>query len=71
MYGSRVAHPESTISDAFSSSRPDSGLRRAEDEDDNSFKVRMERLRDDTSTNLYIEGLPLSIDEAVSELFYK
>jgi hypothetical protein len=25
----------------------------------------MERLKDETSTNLYIEGLPLSIDEPV------
>ncbi|KZT28171.1 hypothetical protein NEOLEDRAFT_1176314 [Neolentinus lepideus HHB14362 ss-1] len=31
--------------------------------DENSFKVRMEKLKDTTSTNLYIEGLPLSIDE--------
>ncbi|EMD34808.1 hypothetical protein CERSUDRAFT_116992 [Gelatoporia subvermispora B] len=28
-----------------------------------SFKARMEQLRDLSSTNLYIEGLPLSIDE--------
>jgi len=26
----------------------------------------MERLKDEASTNLYIEGLPLSIDEPVS-----
>lgn len=25
----------------------------------------MERLKDETSTNLYVEGLPLSIDEPV------
>ncbi|KAI9459153.1 hypothetical protein BJY52DRAFT_383079 [Lactarius psammicola] len=31
--------------------------------DGDSFKSRMERLKDETSTNLYIEGLPLSIDE--------
>ncbi|KAF8263953.1 hypothetical protein EI94DRAFT_1806447 [Lactarius quietus] len=31
--------------------------------DDDSFKSRMERLKDESSTNLYIEGLPLSIDE--------
>ncbi|TFY82222.1 hypothetical protein EWM64_g1792 [Hericium alpestre] len=30
-----------------------------------TFKNRMERLRDEGSTNLYMEGLPLSIDEAV------
>ncbi|KAJ4482599.1 hypothetical protein J3R30DRAFT_3369576 [Lentinula aciculospora] len=28
-----------------------------------SFKVKMERLQDPNSTNLYIEGLPMSIDE--------
>jgi len=33
-----------------------------------TFKARMERLRDESSTNLYIEGLPLSIDDAVSFL---
>ncbi|KDQ60415.1 hypothetical protein JAAARDRAFT_67957 [Jaapia argillacea MUCL 33604] len=32
-------------------------------EDASSFKARMERLKDGSSTNLYIEGLPLSIDE--------
>jgi hypothetical protein len=26
----------------------------------------MERLKDESSTNLYVEGLPLSIDEPVS-----
>ncbi|KAG2340807.1 hypothetical protein BDR05DRAFT_1002199 [Suillus weaverae] len=31
--------------------------------DEDSFKARMERLKDGLSTNLYIEGLPLSIDE--------
>ncbi|EPQ53541.1 hypothetical protein GLOTRDRAFT_139741 [Gloeophyllum trabeum ATCC 11539] len=31
--------------------------------DENSFKTKMEKLKDTTSTNLYIEGLPLSIDE--------
>ncbi|KAF7300490.1 hypothetical protein HMN09_00933400 [Mycena chlorophos] len=31
---------------------------------DSTFKARMERLSDKSSTNLYIEGLPLSIDEA-------
>jgi hypothetical protein len=31
-----------------------------------SFKARMEKLQDNNSTNLYIEGLPLSIDDAVS-----
>ena len=29
-----------------------------------SFKSKMERLKDPGSTNLYMEGLPLSIDEA-------
>lgn len=31
--------------------------------EDVSFKEKMERLHDFTSTNLYIEGLPMSIDE--------
>ncbi|KAJ7021979.1 hypothetical protein C8F04DRAFT_1312235 [Mycena alexandri] len=31
---------------------------------DSTFKAKMERLADKSSTNLYIEGLPLSIDEA-------
>ncbi|KAF9029124.1 hypothetical protein BDZ89DRAFT_733630 [Hymenopellis radicata] len=31
--------------------------------DDGTFKAKMERLQDPNSTNLYIEGLPLSIDE--------
>ncbi|KAJ6468138.1 hypothetical protein C8R47DRAFT_1055978 [Mycena vitilis] len=31
---------------------------------DSTFKAKMERLSDKSSTNLYIEGLPLSIDEA-------
>ncbi|KAG2129325.1 hypothetical protein BD769DRAFT_1356300 [Suillus cothurnatus] len=31
--------------------------------DEDSFKARMEKLKDGSSTNLYIEGLPLSIDE--------
>ncbi|KAJ7135660.1 hypothetical protein C8R44DRAFT_869373 [Mycena epipterygia] len=31
---------------------------------DSTFKAKMERLSDKMSTNLYIEGLPLSIDEA-------
>ncbi|KAI6112115.1 hypothetical protein EDD16DRAFT_1179583 [Pisolithus croceorrhizus] len=33
------------------------------EQDPASFKARMERLKDETSTNLYIEGLPLTIDE--------
>ncbi|KAJ7151982.1 hypothetical protein C8R46DRAFT_1303338 [Mycena filopes] len=32
--------------------------------EDAGFKAKMERLADRASTNLYIEGLPLSIDEA-------
>ncbi|KIJ63818.1 hypothetical protein HYDPIDRAFT_29166 [Hydnomerulius pinastri MD-312] len=31
--------------------------------DENTFKARMEKLKDQGSTNLYIEGLPLSIDD--------
>ncbi|KZV68320.1 hypothetical protein PENSPDRAFT_18829 [Peniophora sp. CONT] len=34
-----------------------------------TFKARMERLKDQGSTNLYVEGLPLSIDEAVRANF--
>ncbi|KAG2151169.1 uncharacterized protein EDB93DRAFT_1275926 [Suillus bovinus] len=33
------------------------------EQDEDSFKARMEKLKDGLSTNLYIEGLPLSIDE--------
>ncbi|KAG8216591.1 hypothetical protein J3R82DRAFT_6776 [Butyriboletus roseoflavus] len=33
------------------------------EQDESTFKSRMEKLRDTASTNLYIEGLPLSIDE--------
>ncbi|KAH0834967.1 hypothetical protein J3R83DRAFT_10676 [Lanmaoa asiatica] len=33
------------------------------DQDENTFKSRMEKLKDTASTNLYIEGLPLSIDK--------
>lgn len=33
-------------------------------ESPDSFKARMERLKDQSSTNLYMEGLPLSIDVA-------
>ncbi|KAG1729520.1 uncharacterized protein EDB91DRAFT_811654 [Suillus paluster] len=33
------------------------------DHDEDSFKARMEKLKDGLSSNLYIEGLPLSIDE--------
>ena len=32
-----------------------------------SFKARMERLRDTSSTNLYMEGLPLNIDPPTLE----
>lgn len=42
-----------------------SGMSSSESAD--TFKARMERLKDQSSTNLYIEGLPLSIDEAVSD----
>ncbi|KAF7984437.1 hypothetical protein HWV62_14512 [Athelia sp. TMB] len=34
-----------------------------EDEEEKSFRVRMEKLQDPNSCNLYFEGLPLSIDE--------
>ena len=32
-------------------------------ENPDSFKHKMEKLKDTASTNLYMEGLPLSIDE--------
>ena len=35
------------------------------DDEEASFKARMEALADPTSTNLYMEGLPLSMDEPV------
>ncbi|KIK70028.1 hypothetical protein GYMLUDRAFT_67285 [Collybiopsis luxurians FD-317 M1] len=35
----------------------------AKNQNGETFKVKMERLQDPNSTNLYIEGLPLSIDE--------
>lgn len=53
--GTRYASP--TSSGAQLSQSPSPGA------DGDSFKSRMERLKDETSTNLYIEGLPLSIDE--------
>ena len=40
-----------------------------EEDQDASFKARMEALADPLSTNLYMEGLPLSIDEPVRCLF--
>ncbi|KAK0217402.1 hypothetical protein EDD85DRAFT_372732 [Armillaria nabsnona] len=46
-----------SISSSHSASSVDHG-------DDGSFKAKMERLHDPNSTNLYIEGLPLSIDES-------
>ncbi|KAK0203919.1 hypothetical protein DFS33DRAFT_843197 [Desarmillaria ectypa] len=45
-----------SISSSHSTSSADHG--------DDSFKAKMERLHDPNSTNLYIEGLPLSIDES-------
>ncbi|KAG2003210.1 rCop c3 [Coprinopsis cinerea AmutBmut pab1-1] len=50
---------QATPSDSSSSNR---GWDGSEDEDA-SFKARMEALADPLSTNLYMEGLPLSIDE--------
>ncbi len=41
----------------------DVALPAATTETADSFKARMERLKDMSSTNLYMEGLPLSIDE--------
>ncbi|CCL99779.1 uncharacterized protein FIBRA_01801 [Fibroporia radiculosa] len=46
-------------SPSFSSTVVSAGVRAPAD----SFKARMEQLRDMSSTNLYMEGLPLNIDE--------
>ncbi|KAK0474541.1 hypothetical protein IW261DRAFT_1649370 [Armillaria novae-zelandiae] len=46
-----------SISSRHSASSEDHG-------DDSAFKAKMERLHDPNSTTLYIEGLPLSIDES-------
>ncbi|KAF5350793.1 hypothetical protein D9758_010351 [Tetrapyrgos nigripes] len=35
-----------------------------------TFKSKMEKFSDPNSTNVYMEGLPLSIDEAVSVVFF-
>ncbi|EGO03342.1 hypothetical protein SERLA73DRAFT_69228 [Serpula lacrymans var. lacrymans S7.3] len=35
----------------------------SEAQDEETFKARMEKLKDEASTNLYIEGLPLTIDD--------
>jgi hypothetical protein len=74
-YGARYGQDNSASSSAsVSSVTSDCGFHSEQNqhsgsgsgpEAEESFKARMERLRDDTSTNLYIEGLPLSIDEAV------
>ncbi|KAF7289770.1 hypothetical protein MIND_01350900 [Mycena indigotica] len=61
--------PASQVTSASASSRDgNSSLHGWEQEEgstsgDSTFKARMERLSDKSSTNLYIEGLPLSIDE--------
>ncbi|KZP23495.1 hypothetical protein FIBSPDRAFT_1042932 [Athelia psychrophila] len=39
------------------------GAHMQEDDEEKSFRVRMEKLKDPNSSNLYFEGLPLSIDE--------
>ena len=44
---------------------PSDGWMGTEEDQDASFKARMEALADPLSTNLYMEGLPLSIDEPV------
>ncbi|KAF9491710.1 hypothetical protein BDN71DRAFT_1510065 [Pleurotus eryngii] len=53
-------HSDSSRQSASGSQYDDDGD--LEDEGPDSFKARMERLEDKSSTNLYIEGLPLSID---------
>ncbi|KZT10433.1 uncharacterized protein LAESUDRAFT_747766 [Laetiporus sulphureus 93-53] len=47
-------------SSSFTPGGPNSDIHRLPAD---SFKARMEQLKDTTSTNLYMEGLPLSIDD--------
>lgn len=59
-YSQLDLHPEHTPPGSASSL---AGWEQESLEDDGSFKAKMESLHDPTSTNLYMEGLPLSIDE--------
>ncbi|KDR72738.1 hypothetical protein GALMADRAFT_42644, partial [Galerina marginata CBS 339.88] len=63
---SHHAHPHdsggNSVDDSGSIADPD-GDTTGSQSADASFKAKMESLQDPTSTNLYMEGLPLSIDE--------
>ncbi|OBZ78347.1 DNA mismatch repair protein msh-2 [Grifola frondosa] len=52
-----------TIYSTAPSATPSPALGSSEASQADSFKLRMEQLKDQSSTNLYMEGLPLSIDE--------
>ncbi|TFK25355.1 hypothetical protein FA15DRAFT_693841 [Coprinopsis marcescibilis] len=60
VYAQASVHQGSGQSDSSDGYR---GWDGSEDDQDASFKARMEALADPLSTNLYMEGLPLSIDE--------
>lgn len=55
--------------DNVSNVSPSDNWMGTEEDQDASFKARMEALADPLSTNLYMEGLPLSIDEPVCCIF--
>ncbi|KAF7324749.1 hypothetical protein MKEN_00516700 [Mycena kentingensis (nom. inval.)] len=64
--GTAYAHarPAPPSPPSCSGTRSSSGWdREASTSGDSTFKARMERLADKTSSNLYMEGLPLTIDE--------
>ncbi|KAF7329103.1 hypothetical protein MKEN_00170800 [Mycena kentingensis (nom. inval.)] len=66
--GTIYAHPRPAPASTSESSGNASSVHGWEQEGslsgDSTFKEKMERLSDKRSTNLYIEGLPLTIDEA-------
>ncbi|KAA1473141.1 hypothetical protein DENSPDRAFT_224517 [Dentipellis sp. KUC8613] len=62
--GTSYAALASSTSGALSPSPSVSSASDAGTAGSETFKARMERLKDESSTNLYMEGLPLSIDEA-------
>ncbi|KAK2465106.1 hypothetical protein APHAL10511_002914 [Amanita phalloides] len=61
--GITYTHLSSAMVPNDESAPPDEWVQ-SNSEGDVSFKEKMESLHDPTSTNLYMEGLPLSIDEA-------
>ncbi|KAK7683128.1 hypothetical protein QCA50_013801 [Cerrena zonata] len=69
-FSKRVHKIPGTIYGSVPSATSDSGISLSSlsdsgsaDTPTNTFKTRMERLQDRSSTNLYMEGLPLDIDE--------